>query len=460
MRTRFIKIMCLFSILTLLFSNIYTPKAVSYNDGRFNTYINMGENAVNNNYQIPHMFRQDAPYTYITKYPLVVSGGVEYVPMSMFILYSYIEVNYSGLNEDFYLVNTRNGNYISFNIEENIAYTHNGELMKMETRLFYQTRYIPARKVADALGMMCETYDDPLSGIYAFRISNGKSSKTLPDLLNPFLPEKEPTQEPGNIPEDNPTVPEDKPTIPEVKPDIPEDKPDIPEVKVEPQVPQDPLEKLEKRTLSLCFTGMSYEKINTITTTLKNLNASASFSFTQDEILSNPSLVRKLWIEGNTIMVTAQPDFEKVASQNPDITGKQLDLLYANAYISELESANNALKLVLKTKTRMCTLPYNMPCDKGDGSVFESTLLQAGYLVFKPDVDSGDTPSGTSNAYTISARIKNKVTGGNPKDSFSVNALLNCSEKSYYYILDIASLINQYEKLSFSKSTEYALFSR
>ena len=42
MRTRFIKIMCLFSVLTLLFSYCFIPNAQSYNDGRFDTYINMG----------------------------------------------------------------------------------------------------------------------------------------------------------------------------------------------------------------------------------------------------------------------------------------------------------------------------------------------------------------------------------------------------------------------------------
>ena len=171
MRTRFIKIMCLFSVLTLLFSYCFIPNAQSYNDGRFDTYINMGVSAEKNNYKIPNMFRQDAPYSNITQFPLVVHSGTEYVPLSMFILYPYIQVNYSGMDENFYLVNTRNGNYISFHVEQNLAYTHSGELMKMETKFFYQTRYIPARKAADVLDMMCETYDDPLSGIYAFRIS-------------------------------------------------------------------------------------------------------------------------------------------------------------------------------------------------------------------------------------------------------------------------------------------------
>ena len=462
MRTRFIKILCLFSVLTLLFSNSVIPLAQDYNDRRFSTYINMGDSAVKNNYQVPHMFRQDAPYTYMTKFPLVVSGGVEYVPLSMFILYSYIEVNYSGIDEDFYLVNNRNGNYISFNIKENIAYTHNGELMKMETRFFHKTRYIPARKVAEVLGMMCETYDDPFNGIYAFRISNGKSDKTLVDLLTPYLPKEEPKQdepEKEPVPEKKPV--EDKPVQPE-KP-VPEitprpEKDPVPEKQPEPEKPEDPIEKLERRNLSLCFTGLSYNKADIIANTLRNYAVTCSFSVTKDEILQNPSLVRQLFLNGNSIFVTAEPDFEAVAQQNSLVTGEQLDLLYANAFVSELENANNALKLVLKNKTRICTLPYNMPQGENTYNVFMNTLKQAGYLVYIPDVDSGDYPDSNIGAYTVSAKIKNAVTAGHQSASFNVKALLNCSDKSYYYILDLAGFINKYEKLNFFKPTEYTLF--
>ena len=99
-----------------------------------------------------------------------------------------------------------------------------------------------------------------------------------------------------------------------------------------------------------------------------------------------------------------------------------------------------------------------MPQDENLTSVFLSALSQAGYLVYIPNVDTADTPESNTNAYTISAKVKNKVTSGRQKDSFDVTALFTCSDKSYYYILDIASLINKYDKMHFFKATEYTLF--
>ncbi len=462
MRTRFIRILCLFSILTLLFSHSFSPAA--YNDRRFSTYINMGDNAVSNNYQIPHMFRQDAPYTYITQFPLVVSGGVEYVPLSMFILYSYIEVNYSGLDSNFYLINNRNGNYISFNVEDNLAETSNGEIMRMETRIFHKTRYVPARKVASALSMMCETYDDPLNGIYAFRISNGKSAKTLVDLLTPYLPA--PKEE---IKPEQPSVPEqpsgdsgktEQPNTP--TPDIVKPKPEDTQKPVKPTepetTPEDPLEKLKNRNVSLCFTGSGYENFGNVVNTVRAQGIDASFSFTKDEILSNPSDLRSLYIDGYSIFVTAEPDFNAVAEQNSLVPPEQLELLYANAFIAELENANKAMNLVLKTKSRICTLPYGLPDELRDSEVFKSTVNQAGYIIYEPNIDSGDVPGYSGSAYTVSSIIKNRLTGGKETDSVEVTALLHMSDKSYYYLLDIASLVNKYDGISFFKTDEFTLF--
>ena len=73
---RLIRFACVFSVLTLLFS-LYIPLFAKDNDARFDSYINMGQNAKNNGYEIPNMTRQDAPHPYMSKFPLVVTGGVE-----------------------------------------------------------------------------------------------------------------------------------------------------------------------------------------------------------------------------------------------------------------------------------------------------------------------------------------------------------------------------------------------
>ena len=437
MRTQFIKILCVFSLLTLLFSFSFGSSAANYNDKRFDRYINMGDNAVNNGYKIPHMFRQDAPYGYLSTFPLVVNGGVEYVPLSMFILYPYVEVSYSNFDDNFYLLNTRNNNFVSFNVEQNIAETNNGTVMKLETRIFHRTRYVPARQVAEILGFVCESYDDPAKGIYAFRISNGKSSKTLKDLLTPYLP-----------------VPEEK--TPEVKPENP------PEVKPEtpPEVKpfEDPIEKLSPRTLSFCFTGLSYTNMGKIETALSNNNISATFSFTKDEVFSNSDLVRRLFLKGHSLAVTASVDFEAIKSQNPESSGENLEKLYIDTLISGFDESNNAFKTVLKTKTRICTLPNNLPSELMNSTLLKEMLTQSGYLVYTPNFDSTDTPGSNSSAYTISTRIKNRITGGKETDSFNIRSLFTCSDKSVHYITDIAVLINKYRNLNFKPVDEFMLF--
>ena len=96
-------ILLLFVAFTLLFSCICCVSA-SDNDAKFSSYVNMGKNAEDNGYEIPHLFRQDGVYSNMHKFPLVVQNGVEYVPLSVFILYPYVEVNYSRTDDNFFVV--------------------------------------------------------------------------------------------------------------------------------------------------------------------------------------------------------------------------------------------------------------------------------------------------------------------------------------------------------------------
>lgn len=462
MRTRFVKAAVMFLAITLLFSSALSPAAEDYNDGRFSTYINMGDNAVRNNYSVPNMFRQDAPFAYMEKFPLVVNGGTEYVPLSMFILYSYIEARYNGLDDNFYMVNTRNGNYISFNIDQGIAYNHNGELMKTEVKIYHGTRYIPARKTAEALGMSWEVYDNPLEGTYAFRISSGTSKFTLSELLAPYLSslsEKEEEQEEIK-PNDRPSSEKDEPTPekePEKKP-VPEVKPTTPEVKPEPEKKPEPLEKLKSRRLSVCFTDFASEKRADALYALSRGNIKAAFSLTKEEILQNPSAVRTVYTGGHALYVTANPNFAAVREQNADLTNEELYALYAKEFVYGLEEANEALKYVLKLKTRICTLPYGLEEDVLNSKAFREQIAGVGYLIYEPTVKTGDDAESKIGAYGISSRVKNKLTGGNATEGFDVKALFCISQKTYTYITDIASLVNKYDGLSFFNPMEYELF--
>lgn len=392
-----------FVALTLLFSCVVVPTATG-NDKRFDTYINMGENAKNSNYSIPNLFRQDAPYSNVSKFPLVVKDGVEYVPLSMFILYSYVEVNYSKTGEDFFLLNRKNNRYISFNVGESVASTYDGDLIKISVPIFNNTKYVPARTVAIVLGFEFESYDNPKKGIYSFRIHDGKSSKNLEQLIAPYIP---------NDPE-----------------------------------PEDPIKKLGKRRVEFCYTGISSESTVHILNTLDAHKVKASFSVSHDDILNKTSLVRRISVSGHRLLVTSEADGETAAE-------------YGESFVKGLEKANKSLGIILKRTTRMCTLPSDIPEDIKNSREFAEAVENAGYIIFTPNLVTDDSPQYVGNAYNVSSKIKLAITDGYQKDKEAdISVMLWCSDKTPYYTADVANLVNKYEQFEFCTLNEAFVYNK
>ncbi len=440
---RHVRLVCIVMVFTLLFCCNFSY-AASDNDARFDTYINMGENAVKNNYAIPNLFRQNGVYNYVNKYPLVVKNGVEYVPLSMFILFSHIDVTYSRNSEDFFLVNERDDSYISFNVAEGVASTHDGDLLKMSPQIFNQTRYVPARTVALVLGLSYESYDDPEKGIFAFRIYEQSSKTTLKELITPYIPVPP-------KPEVDPELPEPEikpePSKPEVKPEPPkkEENPVDGENPIPPK-PVDPIELIAERRVGLCYTDFSYEKMQDIVSAIDGYGIKACFAVDHDGILSKPALVRRLYVSGHTIAVTAKAEGGSAAE-------------YAENLVKGFEKANEALKIVMKRKTRMCLLPENLPDGYRDSKEFSDIISKAGYLVITPNTETGDGENYSGSAYAVSGKIKNKITGGFDKDvKADVTAVLYCSDKTVYSVADVAGLVNKYENFSFFAMDELFVY--
>ena len=247
---KIVRFLAFFCAVTLLFSCFFTGSA-SDNDARFDSYVNMGDAAVQNNFAIPNLFRQDSVFSNQSRFPVVVRNGVEYVPLSMFILYSFVDVTYSGTDDNFFLLNTRNNRYISFNVAKGVASTYDGDLLKMEVPIFNRTRYVPARTVAVVLGFSCESYDNKEKGIYAFRVSDGKSSLTLAQLIAPYIEEGE----------------KNDPPPPPV------------------QVQDDPLEKIAKRRVAICYSNFASQETKRVIDTLRGYGIKASFGITKNDIL-------------------------------------------------------------------------------------------------------------------------------------------------------------------------------
>ena len=409
-----LRFIAFFSALVLLFCVNFTPVA-SYNDAKYDNYINLGQKGAENNYAIPHLFRQDAPYGYMDSYPMIIKNSVEYVPLSLFILYPYVEVSYSNKNENFFLENNNNQNYVSFDVANGLASTYDGDLLKMNTYVFNKIRYVPARTVCIMLGFTYEYYDDPVKGIYSFRISDGRSKKTLEDLLQPYLPKQE-----------------EKVELPPPEPEI--------------VVEEDPIKKIAKRNVALCFKGFGTTNKEDLLKTLSAYRIKAAFALEKEDIVNNPSLVRSALVNRHMLYVTS-----KAQGETPE--------LYAKSFVDGLESANDALKFVIKRKTRMCLLPEDIPDDVKMDNDFLKVVYDAGYIVFDPNTHTSDSSTYNGSAYTVSRQIKNAITEKYDKTKeANISVVIYAKQNSTYTVADVASFVNNYEQFGFVAADEVFLY--
>ena len=412
--TRLLAFFCAF---TLLFSYSFIPKA----NNDTSVIAEYGT-------AVPSLFRQNNVYSNEERTPLVVKDGVEYVPISVFSLYSYVNVEYSKTDGNFFLVNTKNNHYISFNAEQELASTYDGDLLTMTVQIFNQTRYVPARTVAIVLGFNCETYEDRENGIYSLRISDGKSNRTFTQIIMSYIDENRKNKD-ENLPSNSQNGDQTELTFPVVPPNVSDEndtqgKEDI----------EDPLSKIPQRRIGLCFSGISHEQTERIVNTLDYNNVRASFVLNKQDILSTPKLVRRLYSMGQGLLVTGVAEGETAQE-------------YANSFVLSVEEA------------RMCILPDNIPEEIKTDKTFLETIRTAGYLIFTPNFDAGDRPDYTGSAYGISERLKKHISNGLDKGREGVvTSLLLCSNKTYYYLLDIVAFVKRYNQMNFFALDESFLY--
>jgi hypothetical protein len=268
------------------------------------------------------------------------------------------------------------------------------------------------------------------------------------ELIRPYIDEyfkaeEEPsTETPGQENQDPPT--DEKPVTPTNPPPV---NPDVPPEKEEPEVQVDPLEKLAQRRVGLCFRGISYENMPTVLAVTDNYRIKAMFAAEYDEILGNPALLRRIYVSGHTLALSANGAEGSTSEE------------YAESFVRELDRANEAMWATLKKKTRLCVLPADIPAEYRTDKAFLDTVRRGGYLVFVPNTETGDSPSGSAGAYAVSAKIKNKITGGfDEKTPADITAELWCSDKTRYSTADVALLVNKYSQFGFFAVNEVFVY--
>ena len=382
MKKTFIKRLAVISATVLLTATAlvspFTTGFAQYNDKKYENYINMNQTNTSGHakYIIPNLYRQDAAYKNVKSFPLVVSDSVEYFPLDIFALYSYLEIVYSKVANSFYINNTKNNHYVAFDLTTGITTNHDNQNLDLQAKIFHRTHYVPAKAVCEILGMNFETYDDPINGVRAARISDSKAKSTLDKLIVSYSPVKKPVQQENNPPE---VIP-DKPTPP-------------------PAV-DDPYKNTGTRNIYLTFEGCpDGRNTSLILDVLDKHGATGIFFLEKDRILEYPDTARQIVAAGHTpgLYFSAQASDGTVLS---------------NDSISDiLAQTNDVLRLVTKTKARYIRARYGFS-DQLSANGLGAFAEENGYTIYDWSISSYDYNGNTDSSLSY---LKKEIAGDNSR---------------------------------------------
>ena len=139
---------------------------------------------------VPTLYKNDSAFSNSRRFPLVVQNNIHYVPIELFLSVADVSLTYGYSATFFYLAREDGSRYISFDVENNMVTTHDLKTYSLETKIFYNTRYLPAKEVASVLGIKLEIYDDPIQSVYALRVSDSNAKLSFSELIKMYAPIK------------------------------------------------------------------------------------------------------------------------------------------------------------------------------------------------------------------------------------------------------------------------------
>lgn len=279
---------CLLSLCLAAALFLPTFSAENYNDEWVADYENMKKH-VTPIYTVPTLFKNDTAYSNNRRFPLVVQGGIDYIPIEMFSGMANISVNAGYSVTNFYITNSKAKTYISFDAENDLVTTQELTPYKLVTKLFYDTRYVPAKEVADVLKLTVEVYNDPENGVYALRLSDGKQKLSFAEVIKNYSPIKK-----SDTAETPPEKTPDTDNTPAVTPDKTPDTEKTPDKTNEPP-------DIGRRTVYLSFDVTSYPYIGTILQTLEKENLTAAFFVSPADIPEQSDAIRMILSYGQPL---------------------------------------------------------------------------------------------------------------------------------------------------------------
>ena len=323
----------------------FTVFGKTYSDSWVLGYENM-EPAESETNVVPTLYKNDAVFGNHRRFPLVVKGDYHYVPVEMFMGLSGIKLTYGYSASYFYLATKGNTKYISFDVENNAATTHEKNTYALKTEMFYNTRYLPAEAVAEVLGLKLEIYNDPEESIYALRLSDSNSKVSFSELIRMYSPiKKEETTQ-------NPTTNTD----------------------------------IGKRNIYLTFDTVNFSGLSDTLAILERdfAGKSAVFFVTANDILTYPDEIRQIIAYGQSVGI----------------------LLNGTDPETEYLLAKENLRLVAKRSTRLVRFARGSTNCSLDDEQYESFVKKYGLCVWDYNINITDSRKVQETVYNFSKNTK------------------------------------------------------
>ena len=297
----------------------------------------------------PSLFHNDERWYRDNSAGLEIVGEVYYVPVDIFGMFSQIELSMDNRRGEFMLYNRETKHYISVLYEEKIATVNGEEEIYLNLyRLHGGYFYVPAEYFCSVLSLSCEVMTSSSSAYgVTLRISDGAQTKTFDELLSGYDPAE----------------------LPLVSSDTDTGTP-APPVTAPPPVTSGA--DTVPREDYLTFNTVAHETFTDVLTALREAQIHAAFFFTAEEMREYPEKLIAVTAGGHTVGLTCAA----AAS--------------AEDFLAQLSDANELLRSITKTETRIAQLPGGT-AKSGFGDEALAKIAEAGYVLWDWTYDVPDS---------------------------------------------------------------------
>ena len=336
----------------------------------------------------PTMFCNDDPWFDEYRLGFEKIFSQYYLPLSMFEKIEGVEIRANSRLGTLLL--SRGGDYISFDLDSNFAYTEQEGNFFLRTYLLKGgERYLPGEEVCRALKLTFEVSSDGS----AVRIRDDKAQKTMEQLLAQYSTEPTPV-DPGN---ENPFLP--------------------------------PADDGEKKTVYLLFDSVPNPSTGKVLAVLNEYGVKATFFVETEAVKDDLSCLASILAGGHRLALS---------TSDGTVKSEKTELL------DDLMKANELLFSLFKTKVQVFHLPYGPNGMTRLSEETEAALREKGYFVCQSNIDAWEEMNYYSSEQIASRILSDLMEAETPCIRFSGG-----DQTSEILRMVLSYLVGQKDRFSF-----------